>query len=188
MVARAQAVAESGERMLSVAWQHFSERPYEQVRLVDVAAGAGVTVQTLHSRFGTKEDLFVAAWRWLVRPQGVRRDRVAVGDFGGGIRALYDDYERDGDAVVRLMAQEERIDAVREMVDSGRAYHRAWVARVFAPLLEGLAPAARERRHVELIVATDLMVWKLLRRDMGLGRRQAERIVAEMVTALKGAD
>jgi hypothetical protein len=111
---------------------------------------------------------------------------VAVGDFRAGISALYDDYEQDGDAVVRLMAQEERIPAVREMIDGGRAYHRAWVARVFAPLLDGLGPAARERRHVELIVATDLLVWKLLRRDMGLGRKQAELIVAEMVTTLKG--
>ena len=187
MVARAQAAAASGERMLAVAWDRFCERPYEQVRLADIAADAGVTVQTLHSRFGTKEDLFVAAWRWFVRPQGVRRGRVAVGDFRVGIRALYDDYEQDGDAVVRLMAEEERIPAVREMIDAGRAYHRAWVGRVFAPLLAGFGPAARERRHVELIVATDLLVWKLLRRDMGLGRAPAERIVAELVTALKGA-
>ena len=77
---------------------------------------------------------------------------------------------------------------MREMIDSGRAYHRAWVGRVFAPLLDGLGPAGRERRHVELVVATDLLVWKLLRRDMGLGRKEAERIVAEMVTALKGAE
>jgi AcrR family transcriptional regulator len=187
MVARAEALAASGERMLSAAWKRFCERPYEQVRLADIAADAEVTVQTLHSRFGTKEDLFVAAWRWFVRPQGAGRDRVAVGDFRAGIRSLYDDYEQAGDAVLRLMAQEERIPAVREMIDSGRAYHRGWVARVFAPLLDGPGRAARERRHVELIVATDLLVWKLLRRDMGLGRTEAERIVAEMVTALKGA-
>lgn len=187
MVARAEASAASGERMLTVAWERFCERPYEQVRLADIAAEAGVTVQTLHSRFGTKDDLFVAAWRWFVRPQGARRDRVAAGDLRAGIRALYDDYEQDGDAVLRLMAQEERIPAVREMIDSGRAYHRDWVGRVFAPLLDGLGPAARERRLVELVVATDLLVWKLLRRDMGLGRKPAERIVAEMVTALKGA-
>ena len=187
MVARAEAVAASGERMLASAWQHFCAQPYEEVRLADIAANAEVTVQTLHARFGTKEDLFVAAWRWFARPQGVRRDRVAAGDVRAGIRALYDDYERDGDAVLRLMAQEERIAAVREMIDSGRAYHREWVARVFAPQLDGLGPAARKRRHVELIVATDLLVWKLLRRDMGLGRNQAERIVAEMVTNSKGA-
>lgn len=187
MVARAQAVAASGERMLSSAWKRFCERPYEEVRLADIAADAEVTVQTLHSRFGTKEDLFVAAWRWFVRPQGARRDRVAVRDFRAGVRAVYDDYEQDGDAVLRLMAEEERIPAVREMIDSGRAYHREWVARVFAPLLEALGPAARERRHIELIVATDLLVWKLLRRDMKLGRKEAERIVTEMVTTWKGA-
>jgi AcrR family transcriptional regulator len=188
MVARAQAVATSGERMLSSAWKRFCKEPYEEVRLADIAADAEVTVQTLHGRFGTKEDLFVAAWRWFVRPLGVRRERVAAGDVRAGICALYDDYERDGDAVLRLMAQEERIPAVREMIDRGRAYHRDWVARVFAERLDGLAPAERERRHVQLIVATDLLVWKLLRRDMGLGRNQAGRIVADMVTALKGAD
>ena len=186
MVARAEAVAASGERMLSSAWKRFCKEPYEEVRLADIAADAEVTVQTLHARFGTKEDLFVAAWRWFARPQGVRRDRVAVGDLRGGIRALYDDYERDGDAVLRLMAQEERIPAVHEMLDSGRAYHREWVARVFAPLLDGLGPAARERRHVALVVACDLLVWKLLRRDMELGREKAERIVTEMLTTSKG--
>ena len=74
--------------MLSVAWERFCERPYEQVRLADIAGDAGVTVPTLYSRFGTKEDLFVAAWRWFARPQGVRRDGVAVGDLRAGICAL----------------------------------------------------------------------------------------------------
>src|SRR4051794_38231921 len=96
MVARARASEASGERMLSAAWMRFCARPYEEVRLAEIAADARVTVQTLHSRFGTKEDLFVAAWRWFARPQGIRRDRVAVGNLRAGIRALYDDYERDG--------------------------------------------------------------------------------------------
>jgi AcrR family transcriptional regulator len=186
MVTRAERAEETKERILGSAWRQFADRHYELVRLTEIAADADVSAQWVHSAFGTKDDLFVAAWRWFARPQGTRRDGIAVGDFAGGIRALYDDYEQDGDAVVRLMAQEERIPRVREMVDSGRAYHRGWVARVFAPLLDGLGPAARERRQVALVVATDLLVWKLLRRDMGLGRKEAERIVAEMVTALKG--
>ena len=187
MVARAEAVAANGERMLASAWARFCAQPFDEVRLADVAADAAVTVQTLYARFGTKEELFVSAWRWFAKPQGARRDSVAVGDVRAGIRALYDDYERHGEAVLRLMAQEERISAVREMIDSGRAYHRDWVARVFAPMLDGLTPADRQRRHVALIVATDLLVWKLLRKDMKLGRKEAERIVTEMVTNSKGA-
>ena len=187
MVARAAAAAATRERILESAWRQFAERPYESVRLADIAADAGVTVQTLHARFGTKDALFVAAWAWMVIPEGARRDGAPVGDVREAVRLLYDSYELHGDATLRLLAQEERIPTVREMADSGRAWHRNWVERTFAPLLGGLSRAARERRLVALIVATDIQVWKLLRRDMGLGRPTAERVVVEMVTATKGA-
>ena len=144
-------------------------------------------MQTVHAHFGTKDALFVAAWGWKMAPMGARRDTAPVGDVAAAVRILYDSYEQHGDAALRLLAQEDRIPAVRAMTDSGRAWHRGWVARTFAPLLDGLAGAERERRLVALVVATDLLVWKLLRREMGLGRPKAERIVTEMVTASKGA-
>ncbi|HEV2815089.1 MAG TPA: helix-turn-helix domain-containing protein [Solirubrobacteraceae bacterium] len=187
MVARAEAAAETRERMLATAWRLFADRPYEEVRLGDVAAEAGVTVQTLHARFGPKDALFVAAWRWKMAPVGAQRDTAPVGDVRAAVRVLYDSYEADGDAALRLLAQEHRIPAVREMTDGGRAWHRAWVERTFAPLLDGLRGAERERRLVATVVATDLLVWKLLRREMGLGRAAAEQIVTEMVTAPKGS-
>lgn len=187
MVARAAAAAATRERMLESAWRRFAERPYESVRLADIAADAGVTVQTLHARFGTKDELFVAAWAWMVIPEGARRDGAPVGDLGAAVRLLYDSYELHGDATLRLLAQEERIPTVRAMTDGGRAWHRDWVERTFAPLLEGLSRAARERRLVALIVATDIQVWKLLRRDMKLGRSSAERIVVDMVAAAREA-
>jgi AcrR family transcriptional regulator len=186
MVARAAAVAETRERLLRSAWRHFSDRAYEQVRLADIAADAGVTVQTLHLRFGTKDELFVAAWARAIGPEGARRDQAPVGDVRAAVRLLYDSYEETGDAVLRLLAQEERIAAVQKMTDSGRLWHRAWVQRTFAPILAGVRGAPRERRLVSLVVATDLLVWKLLRREMGLGRSPAERIVIEMITAMKG--
>jgi AcrR family transcriptional regulator len=187
MVARAKAAAATEERILASAWRHFSEHPYEQVLLADVAADAGVTVQTLHTRFGKKDELFVAAWQWAIGPEGARRDRAPVGDVRRAVRIIYDSYELQGDAVLRLLAEEDRIPTVREMADTGRAWHRGWVERTFAPQLAGLKGAARERRLVSLVVTTDLLVWKLLRREMGLGRATAERIVIEMITATKGA-
>lgn len=187
MVARAEAAAATQERLLASAWRHFSEHSYEQVRLADVAAGAEVTVQTLHARFGTKDDLFVAAWVWAIGPEGTRRDNAPTGDVRAAVRLIYDSYEFQGDAILRLLAEEDRIPAVHVMAESGRAWHRAWVERTFAPLLTGVRGVARERRFVTLVVATDLLVWKLLRREMGLGRPTAERIVIEMITATRGA-
>ena len=187
MVARAEAAAATQERILASAWRHCSERPYEEVRLADIAADAGVTVQTLHSNFGPKDGLFVAAWARTIGPEGARRDTAPVGDVRAAVRLIYDSYELQGDAVLRLLAEEDRIPAVREMANVGRVWHRDWVERTFAPLLAGMRGAARERRLVALVVATDLLIWKLLRREMGLGRPMAERIVLEMVTATKGA-
>lgn len=187
MVARAEAAAATRERLLGAAWRHFADKPFEGVRLADIARDAEVSVQTLLAHFGTKEGLFVAAWGWRMAPEGARRDNTPVGDVRTAVRVLYDSYDQDGDAVLRLLAQEERIPAVREMADAGRRWHRGWVGRTFEPLLDGLTGAAREQRLVELIVATDLLVWKLLRREMGLGRAAAERTVTNMVTTPKGA-
>ena len=187
MVARAEAAGATKERILGAAWELFSERPYDDVRLTDVAAAAGVTVPTLHAHFGSKDNLFVAAWRWMTGPEEARRDSAPVGDVDAAVRLIYDSYELRGDAALRLLAQEDRIPAVREMTDRGRAWHRAWVERTFEPLLDGLATEPHERRLVALVVATDLLVWKLLRREMGLDRRAAERIVIDMITAQKGA-
>ena len=187
MVARAEAVAATRARILAAAWRSFSDDVYEDVRLSDIASDAGVSVQTVHSAFGTKDQLFVAAWTRAIGPEGVRRDRAPVGDVPQAVRLLYDSYELQGDASLRILAEEDRIPAIREMTDAGRAWHRAWVERTFAPLLTGSRGRARECRLAALVVATDILVWRLLRREMGLGRATAERIVIEMVTSTKGA-
>src|SRR4051794_22433871 len=106
MVARAEAAAATRERILAAAWQRFSDEIYERVRLADVASDAGVTVQTVHSAFGTKDQLFVAAWIWAIAPEGARRDQAPVGDVREAVRLLYDSYELQGDASLRLLAEE----------------------------------------------------------------------------------
>lgn len=186
MVVRADAATATRERILLAAWRQFSERGFDGVRIADVGSEAGVSAQTVHAHFRTKDDLFVAAWSAHMAPEGALRNRAQGGDVHSAVRLLYDSYERDGDAVLRLLAQEERIPAVKEMADAGRRWHRDWVGRTFAPLLEGLVGAQRERRHDALVVATDLLVWKLLRREMRLSRRAAERVVTEMVTCERG--
>jgi AcrR family transcriptional regulator len=182
MSARAEAAAETGERLLASAFKHFTTRPYEEVRLQEIAADAGVTVQTLHNRFGSKDQLLSAAyWSWGDQ-ETARRDAAPVGDVRGAVRVVFDHYEAHGDAILRMLSQEDRVPAIREMTDFGREYHRDWARRVFAPLLEELPRGPRrERRLNALVIATDVLVWKLLRRDMKLSRREAERTMASVI-------
>jgi AcrR family transcriptional regulator len=181
MSARAKAAAATRERLLAAAWQHFATHHYEDVRLQQIAAEAGVTAQTLHTQFGSKDQLLSDAYMWFGQQEITQRDTAPAGDIKQAIEILFDRYEAHGTAVLRMLSQEDRIPAIAQMTEAGRAYHREWAKRTFAPVLHGLRGAARERRLAAIVVATDLLVWKLLRQDMQLDRHSAEAIVAEMV-------
>ena len=181
MSARADAAAATGERLLAAAWKHFGTRAYEEVRLREIAADAGVTEQTLFARFHSKDELLTAAYRWWGMREMERRDAAPVDRFPDAVANVFDHYEAHGTAILRMLSQEDRIPAIRNLTDKGRAYHRDWANRVFQPLLAGLPRASRERRLTALVIATDVLVWKQLRLDMQLSRPQAAKIVLEMI-------
>ncbi len=185
--ARAEAAAETGRRILRAALALYAEQWVDQVALEAVAARAGVTVQTVLRRFGSKEGLLAAAGDELEQQVTAQRLAAPVGDVAGAIRNLFDHYEAVGDLVLRALAQEGRYPPIRALTDRGRQFHHAWVARTFAPLLAGVAGRDRERRLAQLIAVTDVYVWKLLRRDRGLDRDAAELALRELLDGLAGA-
>jgi hypothetical protein len=99
---------------------------------------------------------------------------------------LVEHYEEAGDMAFHMLAQEERVDAFAEVTRNGRRMHRDWTARVFAPLLDGLAKPERELRLAQLVALCDVYTWKLLRRDQGLSRARTERALTEMINGLVG--
>ena len=78
------------------------------------------------------------------------------------------DYETSGDGTFRIVALAERIPELEQIVEGGRASHRAWVEHVFAPQLKSLRGKRRERTALLLATMLDVLVWKRLRRDEGL--------------------
>src|SRR3954467_5128658 len=188
MRVRAEQVAATRERMLATAMQLFGTRLYDKVSLDDVAAGAGTTVQTVIRHFGSKDSLFAAVADWSSDRMVAPREEARAGDVGGAVRGLVDHYEEWGGGMFLLLSQEARVPAIRPRMDEGRAYHRDWVERLMGDALAGLRGAARERRLAQLIAVTDLYMWKLLRRDHGLGRRQTETAIRELIEALGRED
>jgi AcrR family transcriptional regulator len=185
MGARAAAAAVTHERILESATLEFLTRPYEQVSLEDVATRAGVTVQTVLRRFGSKEALVAAAAAAGLERVQAERDLAPIGNLVGAVHNLMDHYEEWGERVLRMLAQEEQVPPLRNVVDAGRTLHRRWVERTFAPWLRG-ARASRGRRLAQLVAVTDVYVWKLLRRDQGLSRSATEQAVFEIVQLITG--
>ena len=184
MSARADAASATVERLLAAAWRHFATRPYEQVRLREIAAEAGVTVQTLHLRFHSKDELLGAAYAWFGRQELANRPPAPAAGIAEALALLFDRYEEHGQAVLRMLSQEDRIPTIKRMTDAGRAYHRHWVQTTFEPQLAGLSGEPYERRLAAILLATDLLAWKLLRQDMKLDRERSEQVIAEIIQSL----
>lgn len=181
--ARARAAEATAASILDAFAEQLRERWFDEIRLEDVARDAGVSVQTVIRRFGSKEGLLDAMHERLGDEIRQRR-QVEPGDAAGAVASIVEDYETVGDLVMRTLAQEDRYAAVRTMTDIGRAMHREWMASAFAPWLDRMTPQARRRATDALVVAGDIYVWKLIRRDM---RRPVEEYKTLMETMCAAA-
>jgi AcrR family transcriptional regulator len=174
MELRAAAAEATRERILGAAADAFLEHWYDDVTIASVAERAGVSGQTVVNHFGGKEQLAAAAYDRLAEQVVAKRYAPAAGDVRALVEALLEDYETTGGSVVRLLALEEKVPSLRPLLARGRAGHREWVETMFgAPELTG-----------ELVVATDVYTWKLLRRDQGLSRDETVASILKIVEAL----
>jgi AcrR family transcriptional regulator len=174
MELRAAAAEATRERILEAAAEAFLEHWYDDITLAEVAKRAGVSGQTVLNHFGGKEQLAAAAHRRIGEQITSLRYTPEAGDAAALVDALVEDYERTGDAVVRLLALEEKVPSLRPLLARGRESHRDWVREMF--LAPELVP--------ELVVATDVYTWKRLRRDQGLSRDETLAAMLRIVEAL----
>ena len=185
--ARALATEQTGARILDAFERRIRESWFDEITLEQVAQDAGVTVQTVIRRFGGKDGLLEAAWQRLEEEIRERRQAPA-GDVRSAVRAIVEDYEHVGDLVMRALAQEERHPALKATNDIGRAHHRGWIEAAFAPWLVGQPRETRQRRVDALVAATDVYLWRLVRRDMGRSTRHLEAVMLDLVRGVIGSD
>ena len=88
--------AEGERRLIEAAIQLIRERPFSEVGVRDIAAVADVNHGFVHTWFGSKNDLLIAATRQLVEKAASR-----VADAAPGQQAL-DPFEPDIQLAVRL--------------------------------------------------------------------------------------
>ncbi|WP_201896861.1 TetR/AcrR family transcriptional regulator [Sinomonas cellulolyticus] len=184
MTKRAAASEETRLRILDAMGELFLERPLSQITLGDVAERAGVTVQTVLRRFGDKDGLNAAAAAHGFQTVASARDSAPVGDLVGILENLAEHYEASSRLALKMLAEEHDSPVMEEITGRGRAYHRQWCERVFAPSLEGLAGAERARRLAQLVAVCDVYTWKLLRLDSGLSRPQYILALTELLEPL----
>jgi AcrR family transcriptional regulator len=181
---RADETAATRQAILTAAAELLQTRWYDELTLRDVASEAGVAVQTVVNHFGTKPELLAAVAERMSDSINSRRDQASPEDPTRALDLLLSEYEEYGDGIVRMIALEERVAELAPLLAGGRAQHRAWIQRVFAPALEGCTRAERGRRTVALIAVTDVLAWKVVRREQGLGPKATREVMQMNALAL----
>ncbi|HEX2077248.1 MAG TPA: TetR/AcrR family transcriptional regulator, partial [Longimicrobium sp.] len=170
--------------ILAAAVALWRERPIDEITLADIAERAGVSVRTVIRRFGSREGVIAACIRADAAGIEAERGQALPGDVGEALQVLLMHYERDGDAVLRTLALEEKVPEARAIARAGRAAHREWCARVFAAHLPPAGDDAHAVRLDAFVAATDLYAWKLLRRDLGRSVDDTARVIRALVDGL----
>jgi len=176
---RAEAVAATRAAILDAALALGDPR----ASLAQVAERAGGSERTVLRHFGTREGLVAAAIREGSARVEAERFAVPPGDLDAAVANLVEHYEREGDGVLRLLAEEGADEGIDAILAEGRAMHRRWVEQKLGPLLGRLDARTRRRRLAQLVAACDVYAWKLLRRESRLGRAETERAIGETVAA-----
>jgi len=180
---RSAAMSQTRQRILHGTLELATEKLTVEIVLAEVAARAGVTVQTILRHFASRDGLFDAAVEFA--GQEIAAERAApVGDISAALDALVDHYERRGDWVIALLGQENSDERIRSITTPGKQLHREWVEQVFASQLFGQTGVAFTMLVDLLVVATDVYTWKLLRRDGSLGRDETQQRMRHLVDAI----
>jgi AcrR family transcriptional regulator len=161
----------------------YSERSLDDFTLDEVASRANTTVQTVLRIFKSKSHLIIEALCDLSL-QGTPVIESEPGDVVAAVGAIFDLYETIGDALIQRLADELRLSALKPAMDVGRDGHRRWVKTVFAPQLRQYNGVEKKQVFNALVAATDVYVWKLLRRDQALARAAAEAVIRRIIIGI----
>jgi AcrR family transcriptional regulator len=180
MTARVAKAEATKARIRACAAELYAGRAIEDFTLEEVAARAETTVQTVLRMFGSKAELLSEAL-YEMADRGIGLKITPPGEIPAAIAAIFDVYETMGDHVIQRLNDESRLPALKPALDIGRNNHRSWVKKVFAPQLAQASGSELTQLLNALVAATDIYVWKLLRRDRGLGRNASQAVVQKLV-------
>jgi AcrR family transcriptional regulator len=183
-VARARAVEETGHGILAAAYTRFSTEDYDDVTLDRLAVDAGVSVQTVIRRFGSKEGVVRALAKSVTADIMAQRGQAPAGDLRAITANLIEHYEAEGDMVMHLLRQESRVGAFADATAQGKRLHAEWCARVFSPWMTDLSGVQRKRRLAQVVAICDVYVWHLLRQQRGLSRRETRLALRELLEGI----
>ena len=189
---RRQAMADQTRRdILHTARQLFTRQGYAATSVTDIAGEAGVAVQTIYARLGSKRGMLMALIDLIDEEAGVGALAAGVraastpGDaLAAEVRPTRVFQERCGDIIGALFAAAAVEPDLTAAVAEGQRRHRDGARLAVARITElgGLrGDLAPDRAAALIAIATTHQAWRELRDAYGLSWDHAEALLRDML-------
>lgn len=162
----------------------WSRHSIKDITLEMVAKEAGVTTKTILRKFESKGGLTKESLSYLAAEIESERTLTKVGNVDQILKALLSNYEKMGEAAIRTINLESELEIARQIGAKGRDLHREWCIRMFAPYLPQKQSVNYEIQLTSLIVATEIYLWKLMRKDLKLSKGETFSIFKNLVEGI----
>ena len=172
--------------ILKCAARMLADGTNDEFRLEDVAQAAGVSVQTILRAFASKDGLVVATLEYeapAALDMSIYND-IKIEDIDQLVATLFKVYDKIGDLVIHALAHEHRSPEFQKSLDVGRDFHKALVSDAFGIHIQHRPRSERSALFHALMVATDIYIWKILRRDEALSFDETVAIVVFTLKSL----
>ena len=165
-------MTETEEKIIGAAIRTFVRYGARKTAMADIASEAGVSRQTLYDTFGGKDDLIVAAIRYITDQNlGAVRENLA----GSETLASQLDTYFSGTVIKSFELLQSSVDAENEVYNhskSGRAEiershekHRALLTELLTPHKKVMAKSGQTPRKLAHFIVTVVMALKYSARD-----------------------
>lgn len=162
----------------------WSRHSIKDITLEMVAKEAGVTTKTILRKFESKGGLTNESLVYLAAEIKEERTLAKVGNIDEILKALLSNYEKMGEAAIRTINLESELEIARQIGVKGRVLHRDWCIQMFAPYLPNEQSADYEIQLTSFIAATEIYLWKLMRKDLMLSKEQTFSVFKNLVNGL----
>lgn len=181
MHARAESARNTEQRILAAMVTLWMQKSLTDITLDDVAAAAGVTVRTVIRKYENKDGLVDASIVSYAKDMQLIRNARPHRTWQDAVQALLEEYETNGDAVMRTLAIEHEFPAAARIAQHGREQHAQWCAKEFSAVLPRKNAAGYAPKLLAVRTATDIYLWKLLRRDLGHSLQKTRSVMIQLI-------
>ena len=156
----------------------------DEITLFQIADKAKVSIQTLFRHFGSRDQLIRQAVNLIsaeILMQHAIPEEVSVQSI---VSNLIDYYELNGQWIIRLRSQAERLAEFDEFQAGWQNSHHRWIEDSFAIYLQALTTVSKNELADTLFGLTDVHFWYVYHHELRKSRQELNLIWIRILRSL----